>query len=67
MTARDLKSYKETMATQKPKPKQIAVFALIDQAKKEAIERLARKMKRSIGFLVREAVEEYLAKHSKRA
>lgn len=55
------------MEAQKSRPKRIAVFALIDQSQKSAIERLARKNKRSIGFLVREAIEQYLAavkKHS---
>jgi predicted transcriptional regulator len=50
------------MANTKRTPqKRTAVFALIDNSQKIAIERLGRKMKRSIGFLVREAIEQYLA------
>ncbi len=55
------------MANIKTVPKRIAVFALIDESQKMAIERLGRKTKRSIGFLVREAVEQYLAAVKKRA
>lgn len=49
------------MGNKKKQSKRIAVFALIDSSQKEAIERLGRKTKRSIGFLVREAIEQYLA------
>jgi hypothetical protein len=56
------KRYKDCMAnTKRTPPKRTAVFALIDASQKAAIERLGRKTKRSIGFLVREAIEQYLA------
>lgn len=48
------------MQKPKPKPGRTAVFALIDPEQKAALEELGRQNERSIGFLVREAITQYL-------
>jgi hypothetical protein len=47
----------------KPKGKngKVAIFALVEPAQKAALEALGRENERSVGFLVREAISQYLA------
>jgi hypothetical protein len=45
----------------------VAVFALIEPQQKAALEEISRLETRSVGFLVREAVADYLAKPRKKS
>jgi predicted transcriptional regulator len=45
----------------KKKEIKVAVFALVEPEQKRQLEELARANQRSIGFLVREAIDQYLA------
>jgi hypothetical protein len=56
------------MAT-KPKKagNKVGVFALVDPEQKTALEEMGREQERSVGFLVREAITEYLAKPRKKS
>jgi hypothetical protein len=51
----------EREKTKKDKGGRIAIFALIDADQKAALEALGRENERSVGFLVREAIAQYLA------
>jgi hypothetical protein len=44
----------------------VAIFALIEPQQKAALEALGRENERSIGFLVREAISQYLANPKKK-
>jgi predicted transcriptional regulator len=53
----------------KPKEKpasKVAVFALVEPEQKAALEELGRVQRRSVGFLVREAISHYLASLKKK-
>jgi hypothetical protein len=54
------------MAQSKPKNLKVGVFALIDPQQKAALEEHARENRRSVGFVVRDAIEQYLASLKKK-
>ena len=54
------------MAKPKTKTGRIAVFALVDPEQKAALEDLGRQNERSIAFLIREAITQYLANLKKK-
>jgi|HubBroStandDraft_2_1064218.scaffolds.fasta_scaffold1768731_1 predicted transcriptional regulator len=50
----------------KDKRGRIAIFALIDGEQKAALDALGRENERSVAFLVREAIAQYLANPKKK-
>jgi hypothetical protein len=54
------------MAKVKPKNGKVAVFVLVEQQQKAALEELGRENERSVGFLVRQAITQYLANLKKK-
>jgi hypothetical protein len=51
----------------KHKDGKLGVFALIEPEQKAALEALGRENQRSVGFLVREAIAQYLAGQKKKS
>jgi predicted transcriptional regulator len=54
------------MPKRKPKNGKVGVFALLEPEQKAALQELGRENQRSVGFLIREAVAQYLANLKKK-
>jgi hypothetical protein len=54
------------MAKDKKKGLKVAVNVLIEPQQKAALEQLGLELQRPVGFLVREAINEYLANRKKK-
>jgi hypothetical protein len=55
------------MEKKKAKQERVAIFALVKPEQKAELERLGRETERSVGFLVREALAQYLANLKKKS
>jgi hypothetical protein len=58
---------KDTMEQKKTKKARVAIFALVPPQQKAELEQLGRENERSVGFLVREAIAQYLANRKKKS